>query len=58
MVLVRRGSFLGDRSERAVESEVICGCFTVLAGASAMTARCEVGRGQCHAAVPWGSKGK
>lgn len=58
MVLVWKGSFLGDRSEKAVEPEVICGYFTVLAGATGMTVRCKVGRGQCHAAVPRGSKGK
>lgn len=58
VVLVWKGSFLADLSEKAVGPEVICGYFTVLAGAGGMRARCGVGRGQCHAAVSWGSKGK
>lgn len=58
VVLVRKGSFLADGSDKAVEAEVVCGYFTVLAGASRMRAPCELGRGQCHAAVPWGSKRK
>lgn len=58
MVLVWKGSSLDDRSEEAVEPEVVCGYFRVLAGATRMTARCKAGRGQCHAAVPRASKGK
>lgn len=54
VVLVWKGSFLGGRSEKAVEWEVIYGYLTVLTGATGMTARCRVGRGQCHAAVPRG----